>query len=314
MGRTERPLISVVIPTYNRPTRLRRAVETVLAQTYDEVELLVVDDHSEMPARETLSDVSFDEIARVEHVRHETNRGANAARNTGIEAANGKFVAFLDDDDLWEPEKLERQMSVFSKSGPDVGLVYTGRRYVDAEGNELLTETPVNRGDVTKAILCGGAIAEFSAVMVRANVVSKAGLPDERFPSWQDREWYLRLSLHCEFEFVPEPLTIRQKGYDDQINTNYEAKKGVSYPLFVEKHRSLAADNGRYYERRFVASLSKMLAMSAMKNGYYADARRFFLRTLYYYPLCIECYLYLLALFGGKRTYRTARQIAQIVK
>lgn len=314
MGAEGNALVSVVLPTYNRPERLRRAVRTVLSQTYDRVQLVVVDDHSETPARKTLSDVSFDQIESVVHVRHETNEGANAARNTGIEAADGEFIAFLDDDDLWEPEKLERQVSVLSRSGPDVGVVYTGRRYVDPDGNELHTETPNNRGDVTKTILRGGSIAEFSAVMVRAAVVSKAGLPDERFPSWQDRDWYLRLSRHCNFEAIPEPLMIRQQGYDDQINKNYEAKKNVSYPLFLEKHRSLAAEYGWRIERQFVASLSRMLARSAMRNRYYADARKFFLKSLYYYPFRADCYAYLLALTGGERTYRISRQVLRAVK
>lgn len=302
------PLVSIVLPTYGRPGRLRRAVESVAAQTYDDIQLVVVDDHSPTPSEEVLDGVSLDGLV-VEHIRHKENRGANAARNTGIRGSNGEFVAFLDDDDEWKPEKIQRQVETFRSASDQVGFVYTGTEYHYDGYTRTVAHT--NRGDVTTAILTGASFAQFSAVMVRQSVIEEAGLPDERFPSWQDREWYLRLSLHCEFEPIPEPLTVRHRDSDDAISTNYEEKRDVSYPLFLEKHRTLAATCGRRYEWALVASLSESLAGAAVKNGYYGDARKYYLKSLVYGPFSTSRWANFLVTLGGRYSHRPASKLAR---
>ena len=306
-----KPLVSVVVPTYDRPERLRRAVESVREQTYEDIELIVVDDCSPTPAEQVLSNFDIEGLG-VRHIRHAENRGANAARNNGIEAASGEFVAFLDDDDEWDPTKLERQVTAFTEAGPDVGVVYTGMRIV----LEDRTRTTINTtsGDVTRDVLVGESFATFSAVMVRAAVIGEAGLPDERFPSWQDREWYLRLSQVCRFAALPEPLTIRHMAHEERIAESFEAKRDVSYPLFVSKHRSLAAEYGWMCERRFVASRSGALGKAALRNEYYADARKYLLRAIIHYPFLVPCWKHFLAALGGRYTYRSAQKARRAVR
>jgi glycosyltransferase involved in cell wall biosynthesis len=304
------PLVSVVLPTYDRTGYLRRAVESVLTQTYGNIELIIVDDRSPTPASEVLSTLPSDRRSRIRHIRHEENRGANAARNTGIEATSGEFVAFLDDDDVWERTKIERQVEVFDRAGPDVGVVYTGSRLIDDDDNDLMVDIPEISGRVTRDILAGRSAGEFSVLMVRSDVIDAAGRPDERLPSWQDLEWCLRLSEHCEFEPVPEPLMIRQTGHEGRISQEFEAKRDVSYPLFMSKHRDLAAEYGPEYERLLVASLSWMLGLAAIKNGYYADARKYLLRSIRKRPFSLPSnrYLYVLASLGGGYTYRSSQR------
>jgi glycosyltransferase involved in cell wall biosynthesis len=306
-----KPLVSVVVPTYDRPERLRRAVESVREQTYGNVELIVVDDCSPTPAEQVLSNFDIEGLG-VRYIRHAENRGANAARNNGIEAASGEFVAFLDDDDEWDPTKLERQVTAFTEAGPDVGVVYTGMRIV----LEDRTRTTINTtsGDVTRDVLVGESFATFSAVMVRAAVIGEAGLPDERFPSWQDREWYLRLSQVCRFAALPEPLTIRHMAHEERIAEDFETKRDVSYPLFLSKHRSLAAEYGWVCERRFVASRSEGLGKAALRNEYYADARKYLLRAIVHYPFSVPCWKHLLAALGGRYTYRSAQKARRAVR
>lgn len=308
------PLVSVVLPTYDRNEYLPEAVRTVTVQTYEPVELVVVDDCSPTPASETLATVDTSSLASVTCLRHAQNRGANAARNTGTEAASGDYLAFLDDDDEWDPEKLERQVDTFRSASDDVGVVYTGTRYVDTESDDELVITPTRSGDVTRGLLCGQKFGEFSVMMVRADVLEAAGPPDERFPSWQDREWYLRLSTVCEFAPVPEPLTVRHIGHGDQISDDYEAKRDVSYPLLVEKHRSLAASKGSLTERRFLASLSAKLGRSALRNNYYADARRYLGRSIRLYPFTPACYLAFLAALGGRPAHRLGKRLVRSVR
>jgi len=299
------PLVSVIVPTYDRPERLRRAVDAVAAQTYEPVELVVVDDHSPVPASEVLEDVDSAAFAALEVVRHGRNRGANAARNTGIEAATGELLAFLDDDDRWEPEKLQRQVDALAAANDDVGVVYTGARYLYPDGERTIAGTA--SGDVTTAILTGATISEFSAMLVRSSVLASAGLPDERFPSWQDREWMLRLSLHCEFLAVPEPLTIRHWEGEDRIGHDYRRRRDVSFPLYVEKHRDLAREYD--LEAPFLAALLETLVMDAAQTGHYGDARRLALRAILTEPTRGTPWLYLLACLGGGFTYRPARAL-----
>jgi glycosyltransferase involved in cell wall biosynthesis len=304
-----RPLVSVVLPTYNRPEELRRAAASVADQTYPAIELVVVDDCSERPARETLADIDVGHVS-VRHVRHEVNRGANAARNSGIRAATGEYVAFLDDDDEWHSDKLARQVATFVTGDADVGVVYTGMRFVRPDGTRDVL--PRLRGDVTEALLVGRSLSQFSAVMVRRAVIDQAGLPDERFPSWQDREWYLRLSQHCAFEPVVEPLCVRRLDSDDRISDDFERKRDVSYPLFVETHRPLAREHG--LEGPFLAAAAESLGKTALQRGAFGDARRFLLRALRADPIRTpRFYAFLASALGGRPVYRVARRLARSI-
>jgi glycosyltransferase involved in cell wall biosynthesis len=310
--RMSQPLVTVVLPTYNRPEFLVQAVQTVSEQTYESIELVIVDDHSSTPAREVLAAESITSSLRINHQRHDTNRGANAARNTGIRCANGQFIAFLDDDDEWAPEKIERQVETFQRTGDDTGVVYTWIEYVYGSTGEKNTKTSTISGDVTEKLLTGESVAEFSAIMVRSDVVDEAGLPDERFASWQDRDWYIRLSRHCEFHPVKELLTVRHMDHGDQITSDFETKRDVSFPLFVKKHRSLASEYGLWTEREFLGEHTRMLGWSAVRNGYYGEARRLFVRSLMYYPLAPQTYLYLFASAGGERTHHLAKRLQRL--
>lgn len=297
------PLVSVVITTYNRPGLLPDAVESARKQTYDPVEIVVVDDGSETPASEVLGDATD-----VTVVRHEENQGANAARNTGIRESTGEYVAFLDDDDSWAPEKLERQVDAFSDD--DVVVVYTGSKSVAESGDIVSTFTPRMRGEVTTSLFKGAQIGGFSLVMVRRSAIEEAGNLDERFPSWQDREWYVRLSMVGTFEYVKEPL-VTHRSPEEQISKDFERKRDVSYPLFLEKHRPTARKFGPKYEKRLVASLSRTLGASALYCGHHRDAVHYLTKSLKMYPYSPTAAAYLVLALGGNRTYNGVQRLKQ---
>jgi glycosyltransferase involved in cell wall biosynthesis len=299
---SETPLVSVVITTYNRPGLLPDAVESARSQSYENVEIVVVDDGSETPAASVL-----DDYPDVRVVRHEENQGANAARNTGIRESSGEYVAFLDDDDAWAPEKLSRQVEAFADG---VAVVYTGSESVDDEGAVVSRFSPSMRGNVTKDLFCGAQIGGFSLVMVRRSAIDEAGDLDERFPSWQDREWYVRLSLVGEFEYVDDPL-VTHRSPEEQISKDFERKRDVSYPLFLEKHRSTAREFGPKYERRLVASLSRTLGASALYCGHHREAVRYLGKSLRLYPASPTAAAYFLLALGGSRTYNGAQRLKQ---
>ncbi|WP_434531776.1 glycosyltransferase family 2 protein [Haloarcula sp. NS06] len=299
------PLVSVVLPTYKRPDKLRGAARSVANQTYSNIELIVVDDHSPQLAADTLAGEPLESI-KVNCVRHQENRGANQARNTGIERAEGEYIALLDDDDAWDSEKIARQVAELEDSADGVGVVYTGCEYDYGDYTRDVIFTA--EGNVTKDLLLGESFGEFSTLMVAADIIPQAGLPDERFPSWQDREWLIRLSLHTEFRVIPEVLTYRHCPEEaDRISNNYAEKRDISYPLMVEKHRELAARYGRKYERAFLASLLFILGQEALRTRAYSDARTHLLKSVYYWPFRTDRWLFALASLGGRFSYMPAK-------
>jgi glycosyltransferase involved in cell wall biosynthesis len=282
------PLVSVVLPTYDRPEKLPTAVESVGAQTYRKVELIVVDDASQRSMRPVIAEHAPQSLQWT-YVRHDENRGANAARNTGIGAAPGEIVSFIDDDDYWHPEKTEAEVARF-RENPDVGVVLHSQELVQ-EGTLTSVRKPEASGDATMDLLRGRAGAMFSAISVRRSVIDAAGLPDEDLPSWQDREWLIRLSTQARFAVETRPLVTRRSGEYDQIEDAFEVKRDVSYRRILAKHRPLAARLG--IEGEFVASMSDMLAGTALRNGFKRDARRFALKSLRHDPTRSSAYVHL---------------------
>lgn len=301
----KRPLVSVVVPTYGRDDRLfQEAVESIADQTYDPVELVVVDDSPDEVS--TWLDAHTDWFSTTRCLRGENHGGAAAARNTGIRNATGEFVAFLDDDDIWYPGKLTRQVETFRRTGDEVGVVYTALEYV-RDGEIIRRGTASTRGDVTEPILTGASLGTFSTLMVRASLVAKAGLIDTKLPMLEDREWCLRLSRHCRFETVDEPLVRYRQGEHEQLTDDYETLRDVAVPHYRRKHRDLAASYGRGCERRFLAALNRTCVNAALSSGAYSYARRFALRSLVYDPMNVRAWMYLVAAIGGNWTYTSLR-------
>jgi len=303
------PVVSVVVPTYGRrPDLLGEAIESVAAQTYEPIELLVVDDSPSGAGAEVARSVSGIESVRC--LTGSERGGAAAARNVGIRASTGSFLAFLDDDDRWRPEKLARQVAAFREAPDDVGAVLTGQRYV-VDGTPRSQRAPEVSGDVTADLLRGASLCPFSTAMVRASLVRDGGvLLDERLPCWEDREWYLRLSLYCTFRTIEEPLVDRGMGDHEQLTDDFERIRDEAYPLFVGKHRRLATALG--LERQFVAAVTRSLIAAALGSGRYGDARRAARRAIRNDPRSVRDPLVVVAL-GGRWAHRGARAVRRVV-
>lgn len=306
------PLVSVIVPTRDRPIHLERALASVDAQTYDRLEVVVVDGSTTPVSRPRIEAAFRDDREIVS--RRDPGRGAAAARNLGIETASGEYLAFLDDDDQWAETKVRRQVARLEEAGPCVGIVHTGQRSVDEADRTVGVRVPRTRGDVTEALLRGATMTPFSSVMVRANLVDRAGLLDETLPVWEDLDWYIRLSRYCQVELIPDPLTVRRMGNHDQLTDQFTVIRDVAYPRFVSKHRALAASYGPDCERAMVASRLLDVAHAALENGRYAEAIRLLGRSLRQSPRSNRAYLYLLASIGGPLTYRPARWLRHRVR
>ena len=302
------PLVTVVVTTYNRPSYLRDCVASVLDQTYEPIELVVVDDCSDTPANETLAGVDTDALAGYRCVRHRTNRGVNAARNTGIEAGNGAYVAFLDDDDRWVPEKVERHVEAFAAADDGVGVVYSGMKAVreDGESEEL---PPRIDGDLTKALLCRNVVGSMSVVTVRADIAESIPF-DEEFEAWADLEWLIRVSQRTAFVRLPEPLVVYEYTSHGRLSDDFE-KKRRGYDSFLERFDDVAAAYGRPFRRKMRAWAAFRAGSSALYTGNYGEARRLLSTAVARYPFEPRFFTYLFAALGGRPTHLLARGVSR---
>jgi glycosyltransferase involved in cell wall biosynthesis len=209
------PRVSVIIPTYNRAEMVREAVASVLAQTCRDFEVVVVDDASTDGTAAALA-----EYAEVQVLRHPRRRGVAAARNTGIQAARGEWLAFLDSDDLWLPEKLARQMA-YLQARPGLWLCQTDETWVrrGARVNKPWSHRKM-AGRIFLPSLARCVVSP-SAVILHRRLIEAHGGFDETLPAAEDYDLWLRLSWRYEVGLVEEPLVIKRGGHADQLSRQW---------------------------------------------------------------------------------------------
>lgn len=224
------PVISVVLTTFDRPTLLLRALEGVVLQTYRNFELIVVDDGSREPVAPLL-DTLPDLDARL--VTHPRQRGASAARNAGIREARGDFIALLDDDDSWLPDKLGSLLDRLEKEPASTGLVFSGYELVsDRTGRVVLTHA-ADGAALSRADLLRSSIFGTSVPLIRKECFERVGLFDESLPGMQDRDLWLRIGRHFAFAAVPDVLT-RIHIHGRQITTDLPAKRAAKEQMLLK--------------------------------------------------------------------------------
>lgn len=222
--------VSVVIPTCNRPDYLVRAVQSVLAQTLSPLEIIVVDDCSDVNSSEGWAE-EFGPKVRV--IRHPERRGAPAARNTGLYAARGAFVAFLDDDDLWLSQKLALQMKVFKTGDPALALVFCGESLVK-EGQTLQVLQAKWDESSPSRMLELNIVGGTSTAMIRRDYGLAIGGFDESLPSCQDWDLWLRIAQRYQVACVPEIL-VHRTIHGEQISSAI-GKRIAGREAFLAKH------------------------------------------------------------------------------
>jgi glycosyltransferase involved in cell wall biosynthesis len=212
------PRISVIIPTYNSAHYLREAIESVLDQTYKDLEIIVIDDGSTDNTKEIVK-TYMDRIIFLQ----QANSGPARARNLGIQKSSGEFVAFLDADDIWYPEKLERQIEIFLKN-PQYGLVHSDAliRSVDNSQPDRLWfdfKRRVKSGKVFSDLLAECSII-LPSVIIRRQCLEETGCFDENLKIWEGYDLWLRVAYSYLIGFVDAPLFLRRIHSDNLFYNN----------------------------------------------------------------------------------------------
>jgi glycosyltransferase involved in cell wall biosynthesis len=199
--------VSVILPTHNRAELLKRSIQSILDQTYEDFELIVIDDASKDDTEAAVKGFNDD---RIRYIKQQINIGAAAARNAGIAASKGEYIAFQDDDDEWLPTKLEKQVAVFEMNrDQDLGLVYSNMWEV--YGNKR-TETRPERIMPEDGIVFDRALngklrrIGIQTALIKRECFDKAGGFDPEFPRWIDHEFFIRVSRYYHFYHIDEPL------------------------------------------------------------------------------------------------------------
>jgi glycosyltransferase involved in cell wall biosynthesis len=274
------PLVSVVIPTHNRDVLVGRAIASGLAQSYPQCELIVVDDAS---SDGTSAVVAGFAAEGVRYMRHADPRGGAAARNTGIQAAAGRLIAFLDDDDEWLPDKLARQVEVFrSWSGRPKPIVYTGLHYVDETGTIVQTLTPQKEGWILPDLLFGNYVGSASTVLVEREALLAVGGFDEALESCQDWDLWICLAAKRPFVALPDPL-VKHYAHPERIDTNLAAQIQGRLRL-LGKITPQLQQLGAWRRRCALANHYLLMAGCYAAHNRRQDARTWLLRSLIQNP------------------------------
>lgn len=273
--------ISVIVPTYDRAGLVGRSVESVFEQTHRDLEVIVVDDASTDDTEREIRDLFGDEVR---YLRHRENRGPSAARNTGILNATGEFLAFLDSDDRWLPEKLEVQLARFSED-PGLGCVYTGWEWVRPDGTIRLRRQPhpVSGLIENKPRWFYNTVPD---LMVRTDLV-RGCLFDEGIRAYENLEWLIRLNVRSRWGFVPEIL-VHCQDHASHRASDSEVEKLKGLEFILSRYGDLLAEHvAELYHLRLSAGA---LALASGE----ARARDHLLKAVKLRPLSLRAWSRLL--------------------
>ena len=268
---------SVVIPTHKRQEQMHRAVSSALSQQCDRLfEVIVVDDNTpESGLRERNAEWLSENAPGVRHLINTGNSGGSGARNFGIEAAKGEWVAFLDDDDEWLPGKLQLQAEAAAKADAGIACIDTGFRQENETTGESKTHLPKLEGEIFEALLVKhrGRAPKLSTLICRRSALIEVGMFDTALPARQDLDLYLRLARKYRFQSIARPLAVKHIHAGERISSDPK-KKAAGFGEFYRKYRQdflQRPDMHKEFLRKY--------ARWCWRSGYFIKAIRLYLRS-----------------------------------
>lgn len=261
---TGTPEVSIIITAWNRAGTVERAIDSALAQTFQDFEIVLVDDASSDNIAEVVAEKRW---PKLRFVRNRVNRGIGGAKNAGIAAAQGRYIAFLDSDDLWLPRKLEVQLAALKAQGQNVPLSFTGF-YIERVGGARVARIPRRYGSWLEASLLGEMFALGSTLLADRACFEKVGLLDESIRRMEDRDWILRYFDHWDdLVMVEEPLALIFNSGWPQADLVRSSMAGI-----YEANKARVARHGERYQRLFRSGMEFEIATVEYRNREYGRA------------------------------------------
>ena len=310
------PKVSVIIPAYNALAYLAETVDSVFKQTFYDWELLIVDDGSSDGTAAWAKQITDLRVRLIS----QKNQGSSVARNTGITAAKGEYIALLDADDLWEPSKLEKQVR-FLEQNPSIGLVDTWTTLINQKGKStgriILSSA---EGDVWKQLVQFKPVCCCdSTPLIRRSCFDNVGLFNPDLPYLEDLDMWIRLAYVYEFAAIKEPL-VRYRQHPQSKSTNCKGTLEAFRTIIEKAFESVPAEMLPLREKGY-ARLNLYLAWKAINNKDYEQAIHFNDQAIAHHPQVILSWDFLrqsiaLALLKrlGSQTYDKVRSLVQIMR
>jgi glycosyltransferase involved in cell wall biosynthesis len=264
---------SVIIPTYKRTAFLGKAIESVLNQTFTDYELIIVNDD---PAEKNEINNIHHKYPQIKIYHHSESKGGNAARNLGIQNSTGELIAFLDDDDVWLPQKLEDHAAAH-QADSQAGLIYSNCLYVH---NNPFIQDQATSSPLPENILKAMGEAKFcpttsSIVSIKREVIKDCGLFDEKMTSFQDWDYWFRIAHHFRFVHIPKTLVYFRQHLGDRISQN-ECKR-------LEGIRQICTKWGKEIDvEKFTKSMRRILYYQLSLNALMSGNKSAFMRKSLY--------------------------------
>jgi len=309
---TSTPLVSAIIPTYNDAEYLCEAIESVMTQTYQNCEIIVVDDGSTTDPKPLLRKY----MDRIQYIYKE-NGGVGSARNVGIHKAGGEYLAFLDSDDLWLPRKLETQVERF-QDDPDLGVVFTDQCTFDEKGIRSRTKKEmcnVYEGMVFKELFSCNFVG-ISTVMIKRECVDRTGLFDEtgKISTIEDINYFLRLARYFLFGYVDEVL-VKYRLHGDNMSTDFEKmyrQDFINFGKIIVLFDDLDLGNADYVKKGESACHFEF-GLCYFQRNLRRRARKQFVEAISSYPRQFRAWLYVPATFLPVSLIRLTRRIRSVI-
>ncbi|MBW4430772.1 MAG: glycosyltransferase [Pelatocladus maniniholoensis HA4357-MV3] len=274
------PLISVVIPTYNSEKTIKKTIESVLEQSFIDLELIIINDGY---MDSTLKVISQFKDSRIKVFLFE-NVGGNVSRNRGLERSTGEFVSFLDADDIWTPDKLESQLHAL-KANPQAAVAYSWTDYIDEQGKFLLSGTHITaNGNVYEQLIISNFLENGSNPLIRREALVQLGGFDEELTAAQDWDMWLRLAQNFDFFAVPR-VQILYRMSANSLSTNLARQEKASLQV-LEKACSKNIQDLNRLKKKSLTNLYKYLTCKALQQPFTRQkglaAARFLSKYIFY--------------------------------
>ena len=299
------PQISVIIPTKDRVDFIAEAIKSVLKQTYQDFEILIIDGSSTNAAHNIIRNFTD---ARILYFPQIGKKSLAGARNQGISESHGQFIAFLDDDDLWMPRKLEKQVAVL-RQNESYGLVYTSRSYVMQSDGKVIGVyfRPTVDGCIYPQILEGNLVGNCNGVIARKKCF-ETELFDENLLALEDWDMWIRLGKKFSFKPIDEPLEVYRLHLKRMTRGYYQVLRATKI-IFNKRSEDIHSSTNSYEASR---CWHLLLGLAYLQSGYEATARKEYAIAIRMNPYSVGAYIRFLLSFIGPRLYNSIQVFLEL--